>query len=109
MIVAKAIVDMSGTLGLDVDGNNVFFFVYEVKDNYDTETLTFDSHYQYAYYIPVKDISQSIVLNLEGNCEHVEIRYGANQLAFSFGEYSLPDGTLFNPCVVQSIFAQIYP
>ena len=109
MIVAKAIVDMSGTLELDVDGNNVFFFLYEVKDNYDTETLTFDSHYQYAYYIPVKDISQSLSVNLPGGVEHFEISYGKNQIAFSLGEYSLPDGTVFQPSIVQAIFAQIYP
>ena len=108
MILAKAIIDISLTIDLDVDGNNVVFFLYEVKDNYDTETLTFDSHYQYGYYIPVKDISQSLSINLEGSLDHFEISYGKNQISFSEGQYSFLDGTIFQPSIVQALFAQIY-
>jgi hypothetical protein len=109
MILAKVIIDINGVLKTDLDGNNVINFYYEVKENYNTETLAFDSYYQYSYFIPVKDISQSLDTNLEGNLEHYEISYGTNQLAFSYGDYSLPDGTVFNPGVVSSFFAQIYP
>ena len=109
MIVAKAIENMDAVLALDVDGNNIINFYYEVKYNYDTETLTFDSHYQYSYFIPVKDISQILSVNLEGSLYHFEINYGKNQISFSEGEYSLPDGTVFQPSNVQAFFAQIYP
>ena len=87
MIVAKGILNIQATTNLDIDGNNVLNFSYEVKDNYDNDEGTFDSHYAYSYFIPVKDISINIAVNFAGSTESVEINYGKNQILFTEGEY----------------------
>jgi hypothetical protein len=87
MIVAKGILNINATAGTDLDGNNVLNFSYEVKDNYDNDEGTFDSHYAYSYFIPVKDISINIAVNFAGNTESVEINFGKNQITFTEGEY----------------------
>jgi len=87
MIVAKGITNIGATTVTDLDGNNVLNFAYEVKYNFDTSTTTFESHYQYSYFIPIKDISINIAVNFANNTESVEINFGKNQIIFTEGEY----------------------
>jgi len=56
MIVPKAIDNIIATLILDVDGNNVLNFSYQLKENYNTDTTDYDSYNVYAFLIPVSDI-----------------------------------------------------
>ena len=87
MIVAKAILNVNAITIQDLDGNNILSFSYEVKDNYDTVTEEFDSHYLYSNFIPIKDISLNLIINLNGETESFEINYGKNQISFTAGEY----------------------
>jgi hypothetical protein len=87
MIVAKGITNIGATTTTDLDGNNVLIFTYDIKYNFNNSTNAFDSHYQYNYFIPVKDITINTGYNIAGFMESVEINYGKNQLLFTKGEY----------------------
>lgn len=88
MIYPKAIYNFQVSLTLDVDGNNVLNFAYDIKDNYDSDTGAFDSHNLYSYYIPVSAITLKVVLNQDASTtDYFEINWGKNQLAFAVGEY----------------------
>jgi hypothetical protein len=87
MIVAKAITNIDTNTTTDLDSNNVLIFTYDIKYNYNTANGEFDNHYQYNYYIPVKDISINTSYNFASTAESVEINYGKNQILFTEGEY----------------------
>jgi hypothetical protein len=110
MTVAKGITNIQATLTTDLDGYNVLNFAYEVKYNFDTSTTTFDSHYQYSYFIPVKDISINIAVNFAGSTESVEINFGKNQIIFTEGEYfNIDTGQTLNVGAIYSgISSTIY-
>jgi hypothetical protein len=94
MIVSKAIYNINAVTLTDLDGNNVLNFSYEVKDNYDNDEGTFDSHYQYSYNIPIKDLSIKLINNLDDEyTEYFEMKYGNNQISFGSQEYYLIDNS----------------
>jgi hypothetical protein len=86
MIVAKGITNIGATTTTDLDDNNVLIFTYDIKYNFNLPN-TFDSHYQYNYFIPVKDITIYNSYNFAGYMESVEINFGKNQILFTQGEY----------------------
>lgn len=106
MVYAKAITNFQASVGLDVDGNNVLNFAYEIKDNYDSSTVTFDSYNQYSYFIPVSEITLNLVINLDASqTDYFEISWGKNQIAFAVGEYySIDLGNVLN---VANVYALI--
>tara|TARA_R110000868_G_scaffold405018_1_gene683903 strand:- start:45 stop:383 length:339 start_codon:yes stop_codon:yes gene_type:complete len=112
MVYAKAITNFQTSVGLDVDGNNVLNFAYEVKDNFDEDSGAFDSYNSYSYFIPVSDITLTIVTDLDSlNNSYFEISWGKNQIAFPVGEYySIDTNTVLNPALVYGLISStIYP
>ena len=106
MVFAKGIINIQASVALDVDGNNVFNFAFEVKDNYDDETGAFDSYNLYSYFIPVSEITLQVVQNLEAEqTDYFEMSWSKNQLAFAVGEYYNIDGNA--PLNVAGIYAGI--
>mgnify|MGYP001581216364 CR=1 FL=1 len=112
MVYAKGIRNVQASVGLDVDGNNVLNFSYEVQENYDSDSGAFNSMNQYSYYIPVSKITLKLVENLyAGQTDYFEIHWGQNQIAFGQGEYySIDLGQLLNPAEVYALISgAIYP
>lgn len=109
MIYAKGIMNFQASVALDVDGNNVLNFAYEVKDNYDDDSGAFDSWNSYSYYIPVSDITLMIVLNQDtGQTDYFEITWGKNQLAFPVGKYySIDTNTVLNSALVYGLIVSV--
>lgn len=95
MVYAKGIMNIQASVLLDVDGNNVLNFAYEVKDNYDDQTGAFDSYNLYSYFIPVSEITLNLVVNLDSSqTDYFEMSWSRNQLAFAVGEYFDIDNNL---------------
>ena len=109
MVYAKAIINFQASVGLDVDGNNVLNFAYEIKDNYNDSTAAFDSYNQYSYFIPVSEITLSLVINQDSSqTDYFEMSWSKNQLAFPAAEfYSIDSSTLLNVANVYSLIASI--
>jgi hypothetical protein len=109
MVYAKAIINFQASVGLDVDGNNVLNFTYEVKDNYDDDSGAFDSYNQYSYYIPVSEITLNLVANLDAEqTDYFEMSWSKNQLAFAVGEYySIDANATLNVANVYSLISSI--
>jgi hypothetical protein len=105
MIVPKAIDNIIATLILDVDGNNVLNFSYQLKENYNTDTTDYDSYNVYAFLIPVSDIKLNLIVSLPSSAASLfEISYGKNQISFPSGEYfSLASGNTLDVSSVYSL------
>ena len=110
MIVAKAITNIDTNTTTDLDSNNVLIFTYDIKYNYNTANQEFDNHYQYNYFIPVKDISINTSYNFASNLESVEINYGKNQILFTKGEYyNIGTGETLDVSLIYSLISgEIY-
>jgi hypothetical protein len=106
MVFAKGIMNIQASVALDVDGNNVLNFAFEVKDNFDDQTGAFDSYNLYSYFIPVSEITLQLVQNLDAaQADYFEMSWSKNQLAFPVGEYYNIDGNA--PLNVADIYAGI--
>ena len=106
MVFAKGIMNIQALVGLDVDGNNVLNFGYEVKDNYDNDSGAFDSYNLYSYFIPVSEITLNLVINLDASqTDYFEMSWSKNQLAFAVGEYYDIDNNV--PLNVAGIYSGI--
>ena len=61
---------------------------FEVKDNFNDTTLTYDSITQYSYYFPIAITSLSLLVDIDsGITKLFEINCGDVQLSFAAGEY----------------------
>lgn len=61
---------------------------FEVKDNFNDTTLTYDSLTSYSYFFPISNTSLSITTDLDnGLTRLLEVNCGDVQLSFAYGEY----------------------
>jgi len=61
---------------------------FQIKDNFNDTTLTYDSITEYSYYLPISITSLSLTTDLDSGIGRLfEINCGDIQLSFAYGEY----------------------
>lgn len=85
--------------------NGYLSFSYEVLDNFNSNTLTYDSKTQYSYFFPETAVSLNLTTNLLDSYTLLfELSYQNVQLSFAKGEYyDISNSDMLDPAGVYSL------